>query len=271
MTEGIAGSEREEGHIAVILSDEGIHSPGTWVRVAAYSLEYIAGLVPSDFSWCATAGVDALPDMKAPIVCRPGPGSEIDAVAFVSDYRWIGLASDPFRLGSGTDSRATVRGVEDLGGIDEFSLLPFTTRFLSRYGLTSRTVVYVRERGAVCGVVALDRTAAAPPPNRHEQVSLIRLAPFLGQALASAARLDHSGPRNDSVPVPGLIGVDGLTSREEQVARMVARGLSNDEIAKELALSPGTVKVHLGHVYSKAGVGSRAELVRRLLGHHERG
>ncbi|MDQ2622944.1 MAG: helix-turn-helix transcriptional regulator [Actinomycetota bacterium] len=263
---GIAESGREEGRPPVILAEDGMTSPGTWVRMAAYALDYLAGIVASDFSWCAAAGADALPDLSAPVVCRPGAGSRIDPTGFVNEYRWIGLASDPFRLGSGTDSQSTIRGVEDLGGADEFSLLPFTTRFLNRHGLASRTVIYLRERGAVSGVIALDRTAAEPAPNRHERVSLIRLAPFLGQALAAAARLDHAGPASDLVPEPGLIGVIGLTSREEQVARMVARGLSNDEIAKELALSRGTVKIHLGHVYGKAGVKSRAELVRFLLG-----
>ena len=60
---------------------------------------------------------------------------------------------------------------------------------------------------------------------------------------------------------PDRLPVEGLTPREEQVARMVARGLSNAEIAQELAISPGTVKIHVGRLYRKAGVANRHQLL----------
>jgi putative nucleotidyltransferase with HDIG domain len=50
----------------------------------------------------------------------------------------------------------------------------------------------------------------------------------------------------------------GLTGREVQVLRLVARGLSNKQIAAQLELSPKTVGHHVAHVYAKAGVSTRA-------------
>ena len=50
-----------------------------------------------------------------------------------------------------------------------------------------------------------------------------------------------------------------LTQRELEVLGMVARGQSNDSIARELFLSRATVKSHLAHVYEKLGVQSRTE------------
>jgi HD-GYP domain-containing protein (c-di-GMP phosphodiesterase class II) len=50
----------------------------------------------------------------------------------------------------------------------------------------------------------------------------------------------------------------GLTDREVQVLRLIARGSSNRQAAKELGLSPKTVGHHVQHVYSKAGVSTRA-------------
>jgi DNA-binding CsgD family transcriptional regulator len=53
-----------------------------------------------------------------------------------------------------------------------------------------------------------------------------------------------------------------LTPRERQVARLVARGLRDAEVADALALSPHTVKQHLKAVYRKLGVRSRVALAR---------
>lgn len=55
-----------------------------------------------------------------------------------------------------------------------------------------------------------------------------------------------------------------LTARELEIARMVAEGLRNREIAERLFLAHGTVKVHLHNVYQKLGVTSRVELARAL-------
>lgn len=263
---GRTDSGVDERRPETVLAGEGLSSPSSRVRLAAYALEYVAGLVASDFSWCAAAGAGGLPDLTRPVVCRPGAGSRIEASEFVRDYQWLGFGSDPFRLGSGTDSQVTVRSVDELGGPSDFAQLPFAVRFLGRHGLATRTVVYLRERGAVRSVIALDRSADEPAPDRHERVSLIRVAPLLGQALGAAGRLDLVNPGSTADRVPGLTEIGELTRREEQIARMIARGLGTDEIAQELTLSRGTVKVHLGHLYAKAGVSTRAELVGLLLG-----
>ncbi|MCO1580726.1 LuxR C-terminal-related transcriptional regulator [Crossiella sp. SN42] len=56
----------------------------------------------------------------------------------------------------------------------------------------------------------------------------------------------------------------GMTPRELEVARLVARGLSTTEIAAALFLSPHTIRDHLKSVFGKAEVSSRGELVARL-------
>jgi DNA-binding CsgD family transcriptional regulator len=55
-----------------------------------------------------------------------------------------------------------------------------------------------------------------------------------------------------------------LTAQEQAVARLVAEGLSNRQVAAELFVSIKTVQFHLTHIYSKLGVSSRAELAARL-------
>ena len=51
-----------------------------------------------------------------------------------------------------------------------------------------------------------------------------------------------------------------LTSRESEIARLVSLGLHNKEIARELRLSEGTVKMHLHHIYEKLHLGGRTQL-----------
>lgn len=53
-------------------------------------------------------------------------------------------------------------------------------------------------------------------------------------------------------------GPAGLTAREVEVLRLVARGLSNKEIATRLVISPKTAGNHIEHIYSKIGVSNRA-------------
>jgi DNA-binding NarL/FixJ family response regulator len=52
----------------------------------------------------------------------------------------------------------------------------------------------------------------------------------------------------------------GLSSREKEVFRHAATGLSNKELAGRLAISQATVKVHLTHIFQKLGLRGRAEL-----------
>ena len=54
----------------------------------------------------------------------------------------------------------------------------------------------------------------------------------------------------------------GLTEREITILGALARGLSNDEIAKEFWVAPQTVKFHLTNIYRKLGVKNRTEATR---------
>ena len=58
---------------------------------------------------------------------------------------------------------------------------------------------------------------------------------------------------------------DGLSERELEVLLMVARGMSNQQIAISLHLSEATVKRHLANIYPRIGVSSRGEAVRKAL------
>lgn len=50
---------------------------------------------------------------------------------------------------------------------------------------------------------------------------------------------------------------EALTPREHEVSRLIANGLSNRDVASQLGMSEGTVKIHLHNIYSKLGVDNR--------------
>ncbi len=58
----------------------------------------------------------------------------------------------------------------------------------------------------------------------------------------------------------GRAAEPSLTPRELEIVRMVARGLRNRNIAEQLQISEGTVKIHLHNIYEKLGVNGRGEL-----------
>ncbi len=62
-------------------------------------------------------------------------------------------------------------------------------------------------------------------------------------------------------PLPPAGPLDGLTDREREVLTLVAHGLSNDDIADRLCLSPLTAKTHVNRAMTKLGVRDRAQLV----------
>jgi DNA-binding NarL/FixJ family response regulator len=64
----------------------------------------------------------------------------------------------------------------------------------------------------------------------------------------------------------GAAELDDLTVREREVLNLLAEGLSQDEIGRELFITPKTVATHIQRVLSKLGVHSRAQAVAVVLG-----
>jgi DNA-binding CsgD family transcriptional regulator len=77
-------------------------------------------------------------------------------------------------------------------------------------------------------------------------------------------RLGHHVHRRTRAGKPNGIGVETLTEREREVARLVVDRKTNPEIAAELFLSPKTVETHIRNMFRKLGVVSRVEIARAI-------
>ena len=75
-------------------------------------------------------------------------------------------------------------------------------------------------------------------------------------------------PAKSAQIAPIIVEAYCLTPREQEITRGVSRGLSNQEIAADLFLSPHTVRDHLKAIFAKVGVASRGELVAKLFAEH---
>lgn len=71
-------------------------------------------------------------------------------------------------------------------------------------------------------------------------------------------------------PLETPSSLTSLTAREAQIAKLVAHGLSDKEISADLGISLPTLRTHLSHAFTKAGVANRAGLATYFLLHHQK-
>jgi DNA-binding NarL/FixJ family response regulator len=100
------------------------------------------------------------------------------------------------------------------------------------------------------------------PPD--ELVAGIRVVAAGDALLAPAVTrrlLDRIATRLPTTEPATTAALQSLTEREREVLKLLARGLSNAEIAKEFVVSETTVKTHVAHVLQKLGVRDRVQAV----------
>ena len=85
-------------------------------------------------------------------------------------------------------------------------------------------------------------------------------AEIVALAIAGADVLPEQPEPRAADEISGWAGTESLTVREREIAALVARGLSNRDIATRLVISKRTVDAHVNHIFAKLGLSSRVQL-----------
>ena len=176
----------------------------------------------------------------------------------------------------------------------DFEIVAATTEATKIVGLVNElvpdVVILDVRMPQLDGITCLKRIHAGSPDVVVVMLSASEEPAIMKQAMANGARafvLKHIDPRDlgavirqaivgtafQSVSVfaaasATIAAAAGLTAKEREILNLLSAGLSNTEIAKELWLSPQTVKFHLSNVYRKLEVKSRTAAVQMA---HEKG
>jgi DNA-binding NarL/FixJ family response regulator/class 3 adenylate cyclase len=238
-------------------------------------------------------GAQSLKDFDRPVpiyeveVAEVVPGSEpgpsgiriviVDDQALVrAGFRMILEAEEDIAVvGEAADGREAVAEVNRLRPdvvlmdvrMPEVDGIEATRRLLGSDGVSAKVVmlttfdmdeyVYEALRAGASGFLLKD----VPPEQLVEGIRAVAsgdalLAPSVTRRVIE--EFVRRPPESVRMPPPALAD---LTARETEVLKLIARGLSNAEIAKELVVSETTVKTHVAHVLMKLGLRDRVQAV----------
>jgi DNA-binding NarL/FixJ family response regulator len=130
------------------------------------------------------------------------------------------------------------------------------TRVLVLTTFDEDAIVYDAMRAGASGFLL----KSAPPARLGDAVRTVAA----GEALLAPTITRRLIEEFVSRPPPGQLApgsLDSLTERELEVLRLIARGLSNGEIAETLVVSPATVKTHVNHTLQKLDLRDRVQAV----------
>jgi HD-GYP domain-containing protein (c-di-GMP phosphodiesterase class II) len=291
-----AGTQFDPNLTAILCSDadkvfHGIEEVGSWDAVIDAEPALAVRLSPVECD-AALAAIARYVDLKSPYAL--GHSSAVAELAARAGER-AGLGPSEVRtlqraglvLGFGrlgvSNSIWDKRGSLTAGEWERVRMHPYLTERMLRQSpaLAELGAVAVQHRerldgsgypkalsgGAIGRAARVVGAADAYQAMREPRPHRIALSP---DAAAAQLRAEVAAGRMDTQAVEAVLdaaghrishrrtGLAGLTAREVEVLRLVARGMSNKEIAAELVITPKTAGNHIEHIYTKIGVSNRA-------------
>jgi DNA-binding NarL/FixJ family response regulator len=148
------------------------------------------------------------------------------------------------------DGLAATREITSRDPSGEIRVIVLTTFDLDEY-------VFAALRAGASGFLLKD----TPPADLLAGIRLVAAGDALLSPRVTRHLIEEFVRRPEQAPKPPTSELDDLTDRELQVLSLVARGLSNAEIAVQLHVTPATAKTHLSRLLMKLGARDRAQLI----------
>jgi LuxR family maltose regulon positive regulatory protein len=166
---------------------------------------------------------------------------------------------------------------------EALALLEPLLAIAERWGLNERVIrfqilralAFYAQDDMAQGMAALDRALSLAEPGGYARIFLDEgppMAQLLYKAAAHGIMPEYAGRLLAAFPdaespapsqAPPAEMIEPLSERELEILRLVAKGLSNREIAQRLVLSLSTIKWHTSNIYGKLGVKNRTQAVAR--------
>jgi len=145
-----------------------------------------------------------------------------------------------------------------------------TRRLTERYPEVAVVVLttYVDDSSVLAALQAGARSYLTKDADSADIVQTLRSAVTGLSVIDPAARAALFRPDSPSGQNPAGRLPDGLTLREAEILSMIARGMTNPDIAAELYISTQTIKSHINRIFAKTGSANRSAAIRYARDHH---
>jgi serine/threonine protein kinase/DNA-binding CsgD family transcriptional regulator len=217
------------------------------------------------------------PTYLAPEVARGGtPRTASDIWSLGATIYMAVEGRSPFDRGGGNELAALTRiATEPVPPPTSIgALAPLLERMLSRDPAARPSAEQARRSLASLASSAATSMPVASTPRSGTPSDAIRAVSGRGRAADPCSDTSSTAPLERSRGCPTVAaggaaacGWKSLTAAELRIARLVAEGLTNQAIARQLVLSRHTVDSHVKHAFAKLGIRSRVELTREVLAH----
>jgi DNA-binding NarL/FixJ family response regulator len=149
--------------------------------------------------------------------------------------------------------------LEDLSKTIGLSAGDFGRAFRRSFGISPHAYVVRRRVERACHLILTSGLSLSEVCGSQELLSYVSK---LIEALRSRYQSEPQQTRAPTATVTSPIS-EPLSTREGNILKLIAEGLSNKEIARNLAIAPETVKSHVKHIFIKLNVEKRAQAVSR--------
>ena len=175
-----------------------------------------------------------------------------------NDYKRIFKDTDPLHPRHFSGNMRKVVSFNDEVPAPEIRYSDFFQNFMENHEIRDIVEIFFRHDNEILAGITLIRGKSDSRFSKEDLGLIRKVHPLLEYCLIKFYLPLRGNIRQNSKTY------FGFTNRENDVVEMIKEGIRNQELANRLAISVPTVKTHLKHIFKKAQVSSRAELLAKL-------